>query len=303
MSDDDIRVPRDEPVDPSYRWQGEELDLDGYLAGIGFTGEREPTIATLRELVHRHTTTLPFENLEALFGRPVALGPAEVQDKMIRRGRGGYCYENVSLFAAALERLGFGVTGLSARVTMGAVAARPATHALLRVTTADDDRVWICDVGFGQGPSEPWELSARPEEFTLGQWRFRFERRVGELGTDLWALHQFGKDGWVERHTFTTNPQYRIDYEVGNHYVSTSPRSPFTKRPFVQRFLPDVRHVLDGRTLTSERPDGTVESRELEIDELPGVLKGVFDIELTDEDAHALTTGKWTERSLRSEMP
>jgi len=286
-----------EPVDPSYLWQGDQLDLDGYLAGIGFTGERAPTVATLHELVRQHTTTLPFENLEAVFGRVVPLGPAEVQEKMIRRRRGGYCYENVSLFAAALERLGFGVTGLSGRVTLGATAARPATHALLRITTAEDDRVWICDVGFGQGPPQPWELRARPEEFSLGQWRFRFERRAGELGDDLWALHQFGRGGWVERYTFTTNPQYRIDFEVGNHYVSTSPRSPFTTRPFVQRFLPDVRHVLDGHTLTAERPDGTVETRELETAELPAVLSDIFDIDLTDEDAHALTTGKWLERA------
>ncbi|WP_051026845.1 arylamine N-acetyltransferase family protein [Nocardia higoensis] len=292
-----------ESVDRSYRWKGEELDLDGYLAGIGFTGERAPTVATLRELVYRHTTTLPFENLEALFGRPVPLGPAEVQEKMIRRGRGGYCYENVGLFAAALERLGFGVTGLSARVTLGAVAARPATHALVRVTTAEDDRVWICDVGFGQGPPEPWELVPRAEEFALGQWRFRFERRIGELGADLWALHQFGKDGWVERYTFTTNPQYRIDFEVGNHFVSTSPRSPFTMRPFVQRFLPDVRHILDGHSLSAERPDGTVESRELETDEIPGVLKDIFGIDLTDADAHALTTGEWVEQFDRPHPP
>lgn len=292
----------DEPVDPSYRWQGDQLDLDGYLARIGFTGERAPTVATLHELVQQHTTTLPFENLEALFGRGVPLGPAEVQEKMIRRRRGGYCYENVSLFAAALERLGFGVSGLSARVTLGATAARPATHALLRVTTAEDDRVWICDVGFGQGPSQPWELLARAEEFSLGQWRFRFERRVGELGGDLWALYQFGKGGWFERYTFTTNPQYRIDFEVGNHYVSTSPRSPFTTRPFVQRFLPDVRQVLDGHTLTSERPDGTVETRELATAELPEVLNDLFDIELTDEDAHELTTGKWLERAAGAQV-
>ncbi|WP_280502833.1 arylamine N-acetyltransferase family protein [Nocardia farcinica] len=286
----------DESVDRSYRWKGEDLDLDGYLGRIGFTGERAPTVATLRELVHRHTTTLPFENLEALFGRPVPLGPAEVQEKMIRRRRGGYCYENVALLAAASERLGFGVTGLSARVTLGAVPVRPATHALVRVTTAEDERVWICDVGFGQGPAEPWELVARPDEFLLGHWRFRFERREDALGGDLWALHQFGRDGWVERHTFTTNPQYRIDFEVGNHFVATSPRSPFTMRPFVQRFLPDVRHVLDGHILSAERPDGTVDSRELATAELPAVLKEVFDIELSDADAHALTTGAWIER-------
>ncbi|MEV0033596.1 arylamine N-acetyltransferase [Nocardia sp. NPDC050793] len=284
------------PADPAYHWNGADLDLDAYLARIGFDGERAPTLATSRELVRLHTTAIPFENLEPVLGRPVPLDLATLQDKLVRRRRGGYCYENVGLFAAALERLGFGVTGLSGRVTMGSGGLRPATHALLRVTTADDERVWICDVGFGAGPLEPYELVEREDEFSLGQWRFRLERRVGELGTDLWVLHQFARDGWIDRYTFTTEPQYRIDFAVGNHFVSTSPRSPFTARPFVQRFLPDVHHVLDGLTLTTERPDGSSETRELEPSELPKILSEVFDIELDPDDATAVSAAPWLDR-------
>ncbi|MEV6139722.1 arylamine N-acetyltransferase [Nocardia sp. NPDC051990] len=279
------------PNDPAYHWNGAELDLDAYLARIGYRGDRTPTTATLRALVYAHTTTIPFENLESILGRPVPLDLESLQDKMIRHQRGGYCYENVGLFAAALERLGFGVTGLSGRVTMGVSdGLRPATHALLRVTTSDDDRVWICDVGFGSGPLAPYEL-VEGGEFALGDWRFRLERGTGELDSDRWVLHQFGRDGWIDRYTFTLNPQYRIDFVVGNHFVSTAPRSPFTTRPFVQRFLPDVHHVLDGLTLITEYPNGSSETRELEPAELPKILAEVFDIELSEPDAIALAQG------------
>ncbi|MEV6339889.1 arylamine N-acetyltransferase [Nocardia vinacea] len=281
------------PNDPAYHWNGAELDLDAYLARIGYTGDRTATLTTLRALVYAHTTTIPFENLESILGRPVPLDLESLQDKLIRHRRGGYCYENVGLFAAALERLGFGVTGLSGRVTMGVSdGLRPATHALLRVTTGDDDRIWICDVGFGSGPLAPYEL-VEGGEFTLGEWRFRLEHTTGELDTDLWVLHQFGRDGWIDRYTFTLNPQYRIDFAVGNHFVSTSPRSPFTARPFVQRFLPDVHHVLDNLTLITEYPNGTSETRELELAELPKILTEVFDIELSEPDAAALAQGPW----------
>ncbi|WP_433622436.1 arylamine N-acetyltransferase family protein [Nocardia sp. CA-120079] len=281
------------PNDPAYHWSGAELDLDAYLARIGYTGDRTPTLATLRAIVHAHTTTIPFENLESILGRPVPLDLESLQDKMIRHRRGGYCYENVGLFAAALERLGFGVTGLSGRVTMGvSEGLRPATHALLRVTTGDDDRVWICDVGFGSGPLAPYEL-AEGGEFSLGDWRFRLEHTTGELDSDLWVLHQFGRDGWIDRYTFTLNPQYRIDFAVGNHFVSTSPRSPFTARPFVQRFLPEVHHVLDNLTLITEYPNGSSETRELELAELPKILTEVFDIDLSEPDATALAQGPW----------
>lgn len=281
------------PADPAYHWNGAELDLDAYLTRIGFTGERAATVDTLRELVRRHTTSIPFENVEAVLGRPIPLDLATLQDKLIRGGRGGYCYENVIVFAAALERLGFGVTGLSGRVTMGAGGIRPATHAMLRVTTDSDDRVWICDVGFGHGPLAPYELSEGTGEFTAGDWRFRLARTEGELGTDVWVLHQFARDGWVDRYTFTIHPQYRIDYEVGNLFVSTSPRSPFRTRPFLQRFRPDRHHVLDGAQLVTEYPDGTSESRRLEPGELGKVIANVFDIALAPADIDALTGGSW----------
>lgn len=101
-------------------WRGADLDLDAYLARIGFTGARAPTLATLRDLVYRHSTTFPFENLEIILGRPVGLDVKSMQDKMVRHRRGGYCFENCALFAAVLERLGFGVTGLAGRIFLGA---------------------------------------------------------------------------------------------------------------------------------------------------------------------------------------
>ncbi|MEV0436414.1 arylamine N-acetyltransferase [Nocardia sp. NPDC050413] len=280
-----------EAVARDERWLGEELDLDAYLARIGYDGPRTASVDTLHALVRAHTTTIPFENLEIILGRGIPLDLKSLQDKLVRHARGGYCYENAGLFAAALERLGFEVRGLSGRVTFGSLATgaiRPATHALLRVTAPDDDRVWICDVGFGAGPLAPFELADSSGEFTVGDWRFRLERR-----DNLWVLYQFGRDGWIDRYTFTENPQYRIDFAVGNHFVSTSPHSPFTTRPFLQRFRPDVHHVLDDLTLVTEYPDGTSESREIAATDLPKVLTDVFDIELEPADADVLVTTPW----------
>jgi N-hydroxyarylamine O-acetyltransferase len=112
-----------------------------------------------------------------VLGRPILLGVEDLQDKMVRASRGGYCYEHVTLFAAVLERLGFDVTGLSARVRMGSGALRPATHALLRVAVDGGD--WICDVGFGHGQLEPIELADNART-TREKWAFRLERGVGE---------------------------------------------------------------------------------------------------------------------------
>jgi N-hydroxyarylamine O-acetyltransferase len=217
-------------------WHGDELDLDAYLTRIGFDGERLPTVQTLAALHRAHTTSIPFENLELMLGRPIVLDLDALQNKLIRQNRGGYCYEHVTVFAAALERLGFRFTALAGRVTLGADTKRPRTHALI-VVEFDDHRRWLCDVGFGRGPLEPIELIAGNE----------------------------------------------VD-----HYVSTSPRSPFTARPFVQRFAADVEHILDGTTWTTTNPDGSCATRHVEIRDVPALLAGTFGTVLSDDDSAAL---------------
>jgi len=278
-------------------WDGEQLDLDAYLHRIGFDGDPAPTLAALRALHRGHVTSIPFENLEIMLGRGVPLDLASVQDKLVRRRRGGYCFEHTRLFAAALERLGFGFTALTGRVSMGSENKfRPATHALLSVQTADDDRAWLCDVGFGAGPLEPLEFTDGASATQGGGWRYRLER-LGALDERVphvawWSLFQAPApgtaDGWVDRHNFTETPSFPIDYEVGNHFVATHPRSPFSARPYVQRYAADVHHALDDLTLTTSRPDGSTDKRELSPSELPAVLADVFDIVLDASDAARL---------------
>ncbi|MFD9797149.1 arylamine N-acetyltransferase [Streptomyces sp. NPDC059070] len=263
-------------------WSGDGIDLDAYLARIGHEGERAPTLAVLRALQRAHVTSIPFENFNAVLGKPVALDIATVQERLVGGGRGGYCYEHVVLFAAALERLGFEFTALIGRVTLGSDKILPATHALLGVRPVDDDGLWLCDVGFGAGPLEPIEI-VDGTEVDLDGWRFRMERRDGVLGVDHWWLHQFREDGWEDRHTFTLTEQYPFDYAVGSHFVSTNPRSPFVRRVFAQKFTATGHHRLDGNVWTTFGPDGSWTERKIEPGELAGVLAEPFGI-VPDED-------------------
>jgi N-hydroxyarylamine O-acetyltransferase len=222
-----------ETKNPAYGWGSDLLDLDAYLTRIGVEGPLPPTVPTLRTLVRAHVPAIPFENLEVVLGRPVLLGVDDLQNKLVRSPRGGYCYEHVSLFAAVLERLGFTATGLSARVRMATGLLRPATHALLRVRVPGESREWICDVGFGEGLMEPVELADGAE--TTGEaWAFRLERD----GTGGWLLHALRPDGRIDAHAFTLDRRYAIDYLVLNHYISSHPRSPFVGRLMVQGVRP-----------------------------------------------------------------
>ncbi|MER5928905.1 arylamine N-acetyltransferase [Streptomyces sp. NPDC002054] len=277
-------------TDHGGHWNGDSLDLDAYVKRLGYTGERVPTLEVLRALHRAHVTSIPFENVSAVLGIPLPLDLESVQDKLVRAPRGGYCYEHVTLFAAALERLGFKFTALIGRVTLGNDKILPATHALLAVAPSDDERTWLCDVGFGGGPLGPIELADGAEAEFEG-WRFRMERREGVLGVDEWWLYQYGADGWLDRHTFTLIPQYPIDYVVGSHFVGSHPRSPFVKRLFAQHFSAARHQLIDGLTWIQVLPDGTRSEQKIEVADLQRVLREEFGIELDAELIARLPSG------------
>lgn len=276
--------------DLGYGWESELLDLPAYLKRTGYDGTLEPTAATLRALHRAHVTSIPFENLEIMLGRPVELSLDAVQAKLVQRPRGGYCFEHNRLFAAVLEKLGFEVTALLGRVMLGAASLRPTTHSLLHVRAPGEPRDepgWMCDVGFGAGPLEPLRFVDGAEAVQDG-WGFRLRRgrtiRTWSPHTAGWELHQTSENGWVRRHMFAMNEALRIDFDALNHFVSTSPRSPFTARPLTQKFSSDALRVLDGTTLTVTRPGGSRHTRALKPEELPEVLARDFEIVLDGED-------------------
>lgn len=271
-------------------WNGEQLDLDAYLAHLGHEGDRSPTLETLRAVHRAHVLTVRWDALDSFLYRAVALDLPSLQDKLLRRGRGGYCYEHALLYGAALERLGFRFTGVAARIRMGSDRIIAATHAM-KVVELDGAR-WLSDIGFGAGPLGPIEL-VDGNEVTIEGWPFLLRRGEFTPGTDGWALHHRDTDGsWVVRHTFTLTPQYPVDYEMGSHYVASGPHSAFNRRPFVQRPRPDRVDQLDALTWTTLRPDdtGPPVKRVLDPGELPALLADTFGVELSDEEAELLVT-------------
>ena len=103
------------------------VDLDAYFERIGYGGPWEPTLAVLRELHALHPIAIPFEAIDVLTGDGIDLSPAAVDAKLIHAGRGGYCFEQNSLFGRALRTLGFEVEGLIARSRRRPRPARSAT--------------------------------------------------------------------------------------------------------------------------------------------------------------------------------
>ncbi|GAB7193540.1 hypothetical protein NUM3379_42500 [Kineococcus sp. NUM-3379] len=264
------RRPRDEPD-----WGSAQLDLDGYLTRIGLDGPLRADAGTLGAVHRAHVARIPFENLDVLLHGGVSVALPDVQDKLVRRRRGGYCYEQNLLLAAALERLGFRVTRLLARVE----GHRARTHLVLRVEA--QGRAWLADAGFGSGLLEPLPLR-EGAPVRQGGWELRLVRAAGG-----WRLEECVGGRWQARYAVDAVPQEPADVEMSNHYTGTWPASPFRSRlVLVRKDEREVRRLL-GRTLGVLRPDGGQEERVLTDAEVLGELRGAG-IELDAADSAAL---------------
>ncbi|QFZ77789.1 arylamine N-acetyltransferase [Streptomyces fagopyri] len=246
----------------------ERFDLDAYLERVGWEGGRRADLATLRGVHLAHALSLPFENLEPLTGTAPSLAPADLMAKLVRGRRGGYCYEHNTLLRLALEGLGLTVTGLAGRVVLGAqsVESRPRTHMMLRVTVPGDPRSYLADVGFGaKGALLAPVALVVGEEFEGAGRRHRFIHLPHGGPLELWALQAYDRDAgdWVSQYAFTLEPFAAPDFEVFNWHVGTTPRSPFTRRPYLQRTTPERHLALDGALLVETRADGTVSEHRL----------------------------------------
>jgi len=225
------------------------LDLDAYLMRIAHKGPRDPTLATLEALHFAHATHIPFENLDILLGRPIRIDLTSLQAKLVEGGRGGYCFEQNTLFAAVLRALGFEVTLLAARVRFGATRVLPRTHMVLKV--AGEGAEWLADVGFGAaGPILPVRFAAG--EALQFAWTYRLVEDGGQ-----WLLQSLRDGAWADLYAFTLEPQLAVDFEVANHYVSTHPQSRFVQTLTAQRTGPEERRTLVNRELTIERAGGS----------------------------------------------
>jgi N-hydroxyarylamine O-acetyltransferase len=253
------------------------FDLDAYLKRIGYDGERRPTPAALQQLQFRHVVAIPFENLTPLMGQPVLLDLASLQQKMVRTGRGGYCFEHNLLFNAALNALGFHTTLLGARVLWNTTdqARPPRTHMLVRVDL--EGQPHIADVGFGGVTlTGPLRLEAGVEQSTPHE-PFRLTRPAEGLFVEEVKLQH----AWIPLYEFEQTEYLDSDYEMANWYVSTHPASRFVTGLLAARVTADRRYALRDNRFAVHYLDGRTERRVLaSVIELRETLETAFRIAL-----------------------
>jgi N-hydroxyarylamine O-acetyltransferase len=254
-----------------------DVDLDAYFDRIEYSGDRRPTVKTLMDVHLAHATHIPFENLDVMLKKPIRIDLEGIQAKLVRRRRGGYCFEQNLLLTAVLQQLGFTVTLLAARVRLGTHRVIPRTHVLLAVD-AERDR-WLADVGFGSfGLLVPVPLLAA--EYQQFAWSYRVARE-----SNAWVLKALIEGVWQELYAFTLDPQIPVDCIPPNHYISTHPDSRFVQTLTVQRVAPEFRRLLKNRDLVTTTAAGQTRRTLQNAAELLEVLAREFGLEFPPDTA------------------
>lgn len=215
------------------------MNLDAYFQRIGYAGPRSPDLETLQGIAFAQATTIPFENLDVLAGIPISLELGQIEEKLVTRRRGGYCFEQNPLLASALTELGFAVQYLSARVWYNNFEGKtpPRTHVFLRVDLAGVP--WLADCGVGGStPMGPMRLDQVGVEQSLRFEKRRIQPLEGPLVPTFMQQVQHG-DQWSDVYEFTGEAMPTIDQAMGNWWTSTHPESKFRKRLIVAKLNTD----------------------------------------------------------------
>lgn len=220
------------------------VDLEAYFNRIGWGDEVKPTYQALAGLLQAHMSAIPFENLDVLLNRPVRLDLDSLQAKIVRSRRGGYCFEQATLFAAVLQALGFQPVSHLARVTLFSPRhASPRAHMFL--TVALPEGTFVVDPGFGALASctpIPLEEASQNPPSDRTHWMARDDR--------FWVMRTRTEDGTIDAWATTLEPENPVDFELGNHFTATHPVSPFVNRIMMRAITPDGRVTVMNRDYT-----------------------------------------------------
>lgn len=248
------------------------MDVDAYLHRIGYRGSPEPDARTLRELQVAHLLTVPFENLSIHAEEPIVLEEKALFDKVVRRRRGGFCYELNGLFAGLLRRVGFDVSMLSARVAQRDGGYTPDFDHMTLLVSLDER--WLVDVGFGDTFRFPLRLDSTDAQTQIGR-----AYRLATDGDATTLMERKEGGDWTPQYRFTPQAFEFADFVPMCTFHQTSTDSHFRRGRVCSRATPCGRLTLSETSFIATTFEGGRKETTLsDEDEVAEVLAEQFGI-------------------------
>jgi N-hydroxyarylamine O-acetyltransferase len=265
---------------------GRGVAVADYLARLGLDEAGPPSADALAELQARHLERVVFENLEIQRGRPTTVDPAESAERIVKRGRGGYCFHLNGAFALLLEALGYEVSR-----RRGTVQPPPDTppdrrlnHLVVLVhrlpTGAHPEGTWWTEVGLGDGSTAPLALRAG----TCEDDPYTYTLEPSPVYAGGWRLLQ-GEGGGAGIVDIDAEPPQASEVAAAHERLSTSPESGFVRTATCQRRDAGGVDVLRARRLSRVERGATRKTLLADEGEWFAALEDVFGLQLDDVDA------------------
>ncbi|KAK1961325.1 N-acetyltransferase [Colletotrichum sublineola] len=238
-----------------------EEQLDRYFQHIKYPREKHASdrLQLLTELQAHQLARVPFESLTLHYSkhRLISLDLEDLFDKVVVRGKGGYCMELNALFGAVLKGLGFDLVSVGGKVKEEEDRFGGWAH-MLNLVTIDGQR-YMVDVGFGKGSAVapvPLRKEDSGTEFTTiaplrGKLVYERLEQNTDPGQRMWVYYSTDSvDGpFRQRNCFTEQEFFPEDFEVMNFAVMSLPTSYFVKNVLC------MRTILNPET---KKTDGTI---------------------------------------------
>ena len=238
-----------------YNFNQTNMNKKSYLARIGIEEtDVAADLESLKLLQRQHLLTVPFENLDIHWRRPIILNDNCFYNKVVGEKRGGFCYELNGLFYELLKEIGFQNKIISARVSKGDGDFGAEYDHLAIITQIGSDE-YLVDVGFGSFTAEPLKFAVDVEQqddngvFLIRKYDdsyFEVVRRDGDV--------------WQGEYIFTPLQCDLMEFSGMCQFHQTSPESHFTRGKVCSLMTRGGR-----KTLTDEKFIETVNGEKKEI--------------------------------------
>ena len=250
------------------------MNIDDYLARIGVESRPQPDYHGLVSLQQRHICSVPFENIDVQLGRRLSTDVAEAYEKIVVRGRGGWCYEQNGLFGWALQELGFDVMRMAAGVMRHERGPEvDGNHLCLLVKFAETGQEYLVDVGFGGSMIRPLLLRTCTEvqaPYTVG---------VRQLEDGYWRFWEDAGSGQFS-YDFRRERASEAQLEDRCRHLQTDPSSGFVLNLVAELREKTAHKILRGRVFKVLSPNGPEETLIESATQLVDVLAREFQLDV-----------------------
>ncbi|XP_078527054.1 arylamine N-acetyltransferase, pineal gland isozyme NAT-10-like [Lissotriton helveticus] len=243
------------------------MNLEEYFSRIHYMGSSEKcNFQNLKEIFQHHIRAVPFENLSIHCEEKIQMNIDAIYNKIVKKGRGGWCMEQNQLLNWVLKTMGYDVTmhGGNVYIPVQAMYSDRSSHLVLKVVV--EGKTYIVDAGFGAsnqmwGPLELISGKDQPQGpgiFRLtevnGFWHFDKIKRKQFVPDERFSNSDLlNKVTHIHVYRFTLQERKIDDFLLINTYLQISPESMCKKKSICTLQLTDGVRALIGWTLAETR--------------------------------------------------